>query len=117
MHDGTRACPFRWWRVEAFYAREASAMAASDWGMCQDCQWWQIDPGASISDNTMGVCTEEELQPFRSICASQVVVGVTTIPLASRPMPQGPVRPLRRRSRNAERGAGGPSARAASHGH
>jgi hypothetical protein len=40
-------------------------MAASDWGMCKDCQWWQIDPGAHIADNTMGLCTEEVLQPFR----------------------------------------------------
>ena len=40
-------------------------MAASDWGMCKDCQWWQIDPGAYIADTTMGVCIEEALQPFR----------------------------------------------------
>ena len=40
-------------------------MAASDWGMCKDCQWWQIDPGANIADTTMGVCTEAALQPFR----------------------------------------------------
>jgi hypothetical protein len=40
-------------------------MAASDWGMCKDCEWWQIDPGVNIADNTMGLCTEEELQPFR----------------------------------------------------
>jgi hypothetical protein len=33
-------------------------MAASDWGMCKDCQWWQIDPGATIADHTMGLCTE-----------------------------------------------------------
>src|SRR4029453_1915998 len=32
------------------------AMAASDWGMCKDCQWWQIDPGANIANTTMGVC-------------------------------------------------------------
>ena len=40
-------------------------MAASDWGLCKDCQWWQIDPGAKSADHTMGVCTEEEIQPFR----------------------------------------------------
>jgi hypothetical protein len=33
-------------------------MAAADWGMCKDCQWWQIDPGATIADDTMGVCTD-----------------------------------------------------------
>jgi hypothetical protein len=27
-----------------FMLEGAVAMAASDWGMCKDCQWWQIDP-------------------------------------------------------------------------
>ena len=40
-------------------------MAASDWGLCKECRWWQIDPGATAADNTMGLCTEEALQPFR----------------------------------------------------
>ena len=40
-------------------------MAASDWGMCKECQWWQIDPEASLTNTTMGVCIEEALQPFR----------------------------------------------------
>jgi hypothetical protein len=40
-------------------------MAASDWGMCKECQWWQIDPEAKIANTTMGVCIEEALQPFR----------------------------------------------------
>ena len=40
-------------------------MAASDWGLCKDCQWWQIDPEAKITNTTMGLCTEEALQPFR----------------------------------------------------
>ena len=40
-------------------------MAASDWGLCKDCQWWQIEPDASIANTTMGLCTEERLQPFR----------------------------------------------------
>ena len=39
-------------------------MAESDWGFCKDCEWWQIDPGAKASDNTMGLCTEEEIQAF-----------------------------------------------------
>ena len=42
-----------------------SAMAASDWGMCKDCQWWQIDPEANIANTTMGLCIEDALQPFR----------------------------------------------------
>jgi hypothetical protein len=40
-------------------------MAASDWGLCKDCQWWQIEPEASIANTTMGLCIEERLQPFR----------------------------------------------------
>ena len=43
----------------------AVTMTASDWGMCKDCQWWQIDPEANIANTTMGVCIEEALQPFR----------------------------------------------------
>jgi hypothetical protein len=39
-------------------------MAESDWGLCKECQWWQIEPEAQIADNTMGLCTEEALQPF-----------------------------------------------------
>jgi hypothetical protein len=40
-------------------------MATSDWGFCKDCEWWQIDPDAKISNMTMGLCIEEHLQPFR----------------------------------------------------
>jgi hypothetical protein len=40
-------------------------MAASDWGLYKDCQWWQIDPEANVANTTMGVCIEEALQPFR----------------------------------------------------
>jgi hypothetical protein len=40
-------------------------MAASDWGMCKDCQWWQIEPNATATNTTMGLCIEERLQPFR----------------------------------------------------
>jgi hypothetical protein len=43
----------------------AVAMAASEWGMCKDCQWWQIDPEANIANTTMGLCIEDALQPFR----------------------------------------------------
>jgi hypothetical protein len=40
-------------------------MAASDWGICQECQWWQIDPEASVANTTMGLCIEDTLRPFR----------------------------------------------------
>lgn len=39
-------------------------MAAKDWGECKDCKWWQIEPDASVGNLTMGLCIDEELQPF-----------------------------------------------------
>jgi len=36
-----------------------------DWGLCKDCKWWQIEPGAKVADQTVGMCIEEELFPFR----------------------------------------------------
>jgi len=36
-----------------------------DWGLCKDCKWWQIEPGAPIEDATLGFCIDEELQPFK----------------------------------------------------
>jgi hypothetical protein len=36
-----------------------------DWGLCKDCKWWQLDPGAAVAPRTMGLCIEEQLQPFR----------------------------------------------------
>jgi hypothetical protein len=40
-------------------------MAKSEWGKCKDCKWFQVEPGASAANNTMGRCIEEELQRFR----------------------------------------------------
>jgi hypothetical protein len=40
-------------------------MTTSNWGMCKDCEWWQTEPEASISNTTMGLCSEEDLQPFQ----------------------------------------------------
>ncbi len=40
-------------------------MVASDWGKCKDCKWFQIEPGATPSNNTMGLCIEEKLQAAR----------------------------------------------------
>jgi hypothetical protein len=40
-------------------------MANSAWGKCKDCKWFQIEPGAKVSNNTMGLCIEDELQRFR----------------------------------------------------
>jgi hypothetical protein len=40
-------------------------MSTSNWGLCKHCEWWQTEPGARVSNNTMGLCTEEDLRPFR----------------------------------------------------
>ena len=40
-------------------------MASSEWGKCKDCKWFQIEPGASVANNTMGLCIDEKLQRFR----------------------------------------------------
>jgi hypothetical protein len=39
-------------------------MTESNWGLCKDCKWWQIEPKANIANTTMGLCIEESLQPF-----------------------------------------------------
>ena len=40
-------------------------MAKEQWGLCKDCKWWQIEPNDTVSDQTIGYCIDEELQPFR----------------------------------------------------
>ena len=39
-------------------------MAESNWGLCKDCEWWQIEPDADVTDTTMGLCREDDLQPL-----------------------------------------------------
>src|SRR5947208_2571401 len=40
-------------------------MPDSEWGLCKDCKWWQIEPGAKLANTVMGLCIDEELQDFR----------------------------------------------------
>jgi hypothetical protein len=40
-------------------------MKGENWGECKECKWWQIEPKAVIADRTLGLCIDEELQPFR----------------------------------------------------
>ncbi len=40
-------------------------MADTEWGECKDCKWFQIEPDAQAADHTLGLCIEEDLQPFR----------------------------------------------------
>ena len=39
-------------------------MAESEWGLCKDCKWWQIEPKTAVENLTMGLCIDEQLQPF-----------------------------------------------------
>jgi hypothetical protein len=39
-------------------------MAGNEWGLCKDCKWWQIEPDAAIENLTMGMCIDEDIQPF-----------------------------------------------------
>ena len=34
------------------------------WGLCKGCNWWQIEPAASVAGTTMGPCIDEDLQRF-----------------------------------------------------
>jgi hypothetical protein len=37
---------------------------SEQWGLCKDCKWWQIEPKATVENNTMGECIDEDLQRF-----------------------------------------------------
>jgi hypothetical protein len=39
-------------------------MAKTDWGLCNDCKWWQIEPKKKASKTTLGLCIEDKLQPY-----------------------------------------------------
>ena len=40
-------------------------MSKSKWGICRNCEWWQIEPRAKIAKGTLGLCIDEDLQPYR----------------------------------------------------
>jgi hypothetical protein len=44
-------------------------MSTQNWGECMHCQWWQVEPHASIAEHTMGLCIEEELLPYQLLMA------------------------------------------------
>jgi len=37
----------------------------NNWGVCKECKWWQIEPDASIADQTVGYCIEQSLQKYQ----------------------------------------------------
>jgi hypothetical protein len=40
-------------------------MANSEWGLCKDCKWWQLEPMARNTGTTMGLCIDETLLEYR----------------------------------------------------
>ena len=40
------------------------AKKKSTWGLCKNCEWWQIEPHATIKYDTLGLCIDEKLDPF-----------------------------------------------------
>ena len=36
----------------------------SEWGLCKDCKWWQLEPKAEATNLALGLCIDEKLQPF-----------------------------------------------------
>ena len=40
-------------------------MSDDHWGLCKDCKWWQIEPRSHVANTTMGLCIDEELQPYQ----------------------------------------------------
>ena len=74
-------------------------MPESKWGECKDCKWWQIEPGASVGNLTMGLCIDEKLQPFRLRVSG--TAGATVSCPANR---RGPRVPAKRRPVHSRRG-------------
>jgi hypothetical protein len=37
----------------------------TEWGLCKECKWWQLEPHAPVENLTMGLCIDEKLQRFR----------------------------------------------------
>jgi hypothetical protein len=37
----------------------------ASWGLCKNCKWLQIERGVSPENLTLGLCIEEQLQPFQ----------------------------------------------------
>lgn len=43
----------------------ATESETSDWGLCLECKWWQLEPDAGVENLTAGFCIEESLQRFQ----------------------------------------------------
>lgn len=42
-----------------------SSDGEDNWGLCMECQWWQVEPEAKITHSTLGFCIDEDLQPYK----------------------------------------------------
>lgn len=40
-------------------------MPDTHWGLCKECKWWQVEPEASVENLTLGLCIDEDLQPYQ----------------------------------------------------
>ncbi len=36
----------------------------SDWGPCESCKWWQVEPETVPDKHILGQCIDEKLQAF-----------------------------------------------------
>jgi len=34
------------------------------WSLCKDCKWWPIEPKVAVENLTLGLCIDEDLQPY-----------------------------------------------------
>ena len=34
-----------------------------NWGLCQNCRWWRIEPQAEATAMTIGLCAHDKLRP------------------------------------------------------
>lgn len=39
-------------------------MSKQEWGLCKDCKWFQVEPDAKTDQATLGLCIDEQLQPY-----------------------------------------------------
>jgi hypothetical protein len=35
------------------------------WGLCKHCKWWQIEPDSTGGNEALGLCIDEDLQPYQ----------------------------------------------------
>ncbi len=46
-------------------SKKNGAHGDHEWGLCKDCEYWQIEPKAKVADGTLGLCVHDELEHFQ----------------------------------------------------